>query len=146
MLRRLVPLSRPLWRVRGCASATPGPIKVPDSNSQQPAALDPYKYDEWGEEIPEDLRLQEPADPRRRAIAGLIDATISVAVGGIVWGLVSRGTAVTEIAEIAGIMSATAAWAGRDAIIDDGNRSIGEFVCDYPCSSRVCVCVCVCGP
>ena len=125
MLRLLYRRVPPLRSVRCVASApSSSDIKLPDEKSKQ--ELDPNRYDEWGNEIPEDLRLPEPSSLARRFKAGLIDASISAVVGGLVGGMVMHGTGVWELAEASGVLATTMAWVCRDAVLDDGNRSLGK--------------------
>ncbi len=123
MLARLARTSTFRLVRRSCST---GPATIVNKDVPSAQSLDPNRFDEWGTEIPEDLRLPDPADPLRRLVAGAIDSTLSVVVGGLVGSLVYQGTAVYEVAEAAGVVSTCMAWLLRDAVIDEGNRSIGK--------------------
>jgi hypothetical protein len=78
--------------------------------------------------LPEDLRLPLPAEPFFRTLAGLTDLLVSLAIGCTAYLAVRHGVGDLGLALNAGGGAALAAWMVRDAVCDEGNRSLGKKI------------------
>lgn len=100
-------------------------IAVPEGSigNQRTGGFDLFNQDN----IPEDLRLPKPGDPFYRFGAALFDGIVS-GLGGLSVGyLVYLGTQSSyDIAIPTGQATALLLWILRDALGDEGNRSIGK--------------------
>ena len=87
-------------------------------------------YSSTAANIPEDLRLPTFADPIGRLLAGLVDFGVACGVGlGSGW-LVSALTTVPDLGSWTALTAGTFAWITRDALFEEGNRSLGKILYD----------------
>lgn len=100
----------------GDAGARPPPS--PDDDLFKSAAA---------EVLPPHLALPTPAPRLPRLLAGAADALVASSLGGLVGFAVAAGApGAPELSAAAASMAALLAWVVRDAVIDDGNRSLGK--------------------
>ncbi len=120
-MRATAPLERGLLgRVFGRKSTTP-----PGPSDEGAPRSTSFLY---GESLPDDLRLPQPAAPIRRLIAGLIDVALAGVGGSATGGLVYATTGDVAISVSAAQGVTLTLWMLRDCLGDHGTRSMGKRV------------------